>query len=238
MKKGVRQQSIASTMFSRIKKAGQRVKSMAASIATGGSNSNKSSFTGAFSWRPGAGKVKGAASGNASGAAPGSASGGASGLSRFQAGGLSRGSGGGGDSMGREQDPGMVLPGQAEGEGDTGTAAGGRNHSHGNHRRSSVDGHGHRRASTDSHAASSHHGSQHHGGHHHHHHGHRRRSQEGQDRRLTGERRRSSIDSKTPSPPPEPRAGPVAESATTLQVIQTGKVRAVGQGCNSSTVGR
>lgn len=74
IKKGVRSQSVASTMFSRLKKAGQRVKSMAASMA--GSNHSSGSgksgggggLVGAFSWRPGAGRSKGGGtSGNDSG---------------------------------------------------------------------------------------------------------------------------------------------------------------------------
>lgn len=64
IKKGVRSQSVASTMFSRLKKAGQCVKSMAASLAgsnnSGGGKSGKGGgLVGAFSWRPGAGRSKG-----------------------------------------------------------------------------------------------------------------------------------------------------------------------------------
>lgn len=71
MKKGVRSQSMTSTMFSRLKKAGQRVKSMAASMAgsnkssSGGNSGGGGGLVGAFSWRPGAGRSKaGATSGN------------------------------------------------------------------------------------------------------------------------------------------------------------------------------
>lgn len=207
MKKGVRSQSMASTMFSRIKKAGQRVKSIAASMA-GGSNSGRSTFS---MWRPGA-SSKGSGGNSASHHLnPGS-------TSTSDYGGMSAAAAG----------TAMLLPGQASGDGvAVVSAAAGSGHAH-SHRRSSAE-HRHSRrtsklGSDAGDPAGIQRSHQHRQGHSHHHDrrpsGEHRRSSTEDSRRPGGERRRSSLDSRTASSPPgtAANAGPVAESAFALQV--------------------
>jgi hypothetical protein len=209
MKKGVRSQSMASTIFSRIKKAGQRVKSIAASMA-GGSNSGRSTFS---MWRPGA-SSKG--------------SGGNSASHHLNPGSTSTSQHGGSAAAGGTA---MSLPGQAFGDGvAVVSAAAGSGHDHSQPRGTRE----HRTSRCTSElgsdvgdATGSHHSHQHRHGHSHEHHQHdrrpsgeNRRSSTEDSRRPKGERRRSSLDLQTPASPPgtAAHAGPVAESASVLQV--------------------
>lgn len=207
IKRGVRSQSMASSMFSRIKKAGQKVKSLAASMA--GSNSGKSTLSGI--WRRGPSKTTGSMSGShhkdSSHQGPMLAA-------------------GGGSSA-------HVLPGQPVPDAVAVVQLSAPSSGHGHGRRSSMEhSHNRRRSTEQEHsrrvseeAGSGHHSShqrhshEQHREHSHHHHHHQ------QDRRLTADRRRST-DVRTASPPPQQDAaavtpGPVAESAASLHTDYT-----------------
>lgn len=189
-------------MFSRLKKAGQKVKSLAASTT----GSGRSVFN---LWRPDASKRVGANSGSQHNNKD-------SGSSR-----LAHQS-----SNGEGAAAGMLLPGQAAAEGVTVITASSSGHaSHGHSRRRSANDPGQqgsrrstqetqsdRRMTGESGSGSQHHSHHHHHSkHHHQHHQHRRGTGE-HDRRGTSEH-----GSRSPSPPPTQQPGPVAESVAAQQ---------------------